>query len=169
MDKNTLKPDAEKGKKILEILLEKSKDLCKERLMPEDLLPKGVEEGSKEHILFLTLTLGIDYLRDANKLWNASREAFEDPQTNYLFDSQTLSQTPVEKVKEDLKRKGMPLRFSDKDSKIWKTLGQTFYEEWDGNPFNLFKKYEYDAHKIWEMIQKNKSKYPSLSRFVLKQ
>jgi hypothetical protein len=37
--------------------------------MPEDSRPVGVERGSLEHILFLTLTVSIDYQRDANTLW----------------------------------------------------------------------------------------------------
>lgn len=33
--------------------------------MPEDLLPEGVARGSREHLLFITLTVAIDYQRDA--------------------------------------------------------------------------------------------------------
>ena len=36
--------------------------------MPEDTPPQGVEAGSLEQILFLTLTVAIDYQRDAHAL-----------------------------------------------------------------------------------------------------
>ncbi len=54
--------------------------------MPEDVMPAGVEQGSVEHILFLTLTVSIDYQREAGALWGAARQTFEDPSTRYLFD-----------------------------------------------------------------------------------
>jgi len=34
--------------------------------MPEDILPAGMNSGSLEHLLFITLTVSIDYQRDAN-------------------------------------------------------------------------------------------------------
>jgi hypothetical protein len=41
--------------------------------MPEDILPKGMKRGSLEHLMFITLTVAIDYQRDANALWLVSR------------------------------------------------------------------------------------------------
>jgi len=146
--------DLERGKKIAELLWNKGKDLfCKEKLMPEDKALKRFPKNPKEIVLFLTFTVAIDYQRDAEKLWEAARETYEDPETNYLFNPQILSQTSIEKIREDLKRKGVPLRYPDKDPKFWKKLGETFYYKWNGNPFNLFEKYKYDAQKIfWEEI-----------------
>ncbi len=34
--------------------------------MPEDILPKGMAQGSLDHLFFVTLTVSIDYQRDAN-------------------------------------------------------------------------------------------------------
>jgi hypothetical protein len=36
--------------------------------MPEDVQPAGVERGSLEHILFITLMVAIDYQREAGVL-----------------------------------------------------------------------------------------------------
>jgi hypothetical protein len=47
--------------------------------MPEDEPPLGVELGSLEHVLFITLTVSIDYQRDAHELWAASRAAYANP------------------------------------------------------------------------------------------
>ncbi len=61
--------------------------------MPEDLRSKGVRKGSLKHQIFITLTVAIDYQRDANTLWKVSRIAFEDPKTNYLFGPKSLHLT----------------------------------------------------------------------------
>ena len=37
--------------------------------MPEDVRPGGVERGSLEHVLFITLTTAIDYQSEAGVLW----------------------------------------------------------------------------------------------------
>lgn len=44
--------------------------------MPEDVIPNGVMKGSLEHLLFITLTVSIDYQRDVNEVWRSSRETF---------------------------------------------------------------------------------------------
>jgi hypothetical protein len=56
------------------------------RTMPEDIIPEGMEKSSPEHALFITLTVAIDYMRNADQLWAASRKTFSDPSTRYLFD-----------------------------------------------------------------------------------
>ena len=43
-------------------------------VMPEDELPEGVIRGSLEHLLFITLTVTIDYQRDAHELWQIARD-----------------------------------------------------------------------------------------------
>ena len=53
--------------------------------MPEDPRPAGVAVGSLEHILYITLTVTIDYQRDADRFWAASRRTFEDPETRILL------------------------------------------------------------------------------------
>ena len=45
--------------------------------MPGAILPDTVERGSVEHLHFITLTVAIDYMRDADALWAASRKTIE--------------------------------------------------------------------------------------------
>ena len=47
--------------------------------MPEDTLPDGAGKGSREHLLFITLTAAVDYQRDAHQLWEASRARADAP------------------------------------------------------------------------------------------
>ena len=44
--------------------------------MPEYLLPTGMIKGSREHALYLTYVISIDYMTDARKLWSNARGAF---------------------------------------------------------------------------------------------
>jgi hypothetical protein len=57
-----------------------------QKTMPEDAPPQGVKKSSLQHLLFITLTVSIDYQRDANALWTAARATYEDPATRYLFE-----------------------------------------------------------------------------------
>lgn len=56
---------------------------------PEDMIPNGMIKWSLEHMLFITLTVSIDYQRDASVLWYNSRKTFEDPETR-IYSTQNL-------------------------------------------------------------------------------
>lgn len=45
--------------------------------MPEYVLPRNLKQGSKEHALWLTYVISIDYMTDAEKLWKKSIGAYE--------------------------------------------------------------------------------------------
>lgn len=53
--------------------------------MPEGTPPEGVEEGSYEHLMYVTMTVSIDYMRDATVLWKSARKTFEDPEVRWVF------------------------------------------------------------------------------------
>ena len=38
--------------------------------MPEYQLPRNLKAGSREHALYLTYVISIDYMTDAEKLWS---------------------------------------------------------------------------------------------------
>lgn len=61
--------------------------------MPEDLVPPEVVPGSEEHLRFISLTVAIDYMRDADQLWNAARASYADAATSYLFLPEVVAQT----------------------------------------------------------------------------
>lgn len=75
--------DSTKGRAVADLLyrLFSSTGIRGSTEMPEDIIPAGVDKGSLEHLLFVTLTVAIDYQRDAPQLWEASRESFTDPET----------------------------------------------------------------------------------------
>ena len=100
--------------------------------MPGDVRPMGVERGSLEHILFLTLTASIDYRLDANALWDIARRTFEYPGTRYLFDPSRLNDAPWRQVGADMKKHGLSKK-PGKDCNIWRTVGITFHKKWNGD------------------------------------
>lgn len=103
-----------------------------EHSMPEDLLPDGMTPGSGEHLNFLTLTISLDYMRDAMELWRAARGAWADTATSYLFDPATVAQTPIDKLKADLVNTGIALR-PNRDGNAWATICATLSRKWTGD------------------------------------
>jgi hypothetical protein len=102
-----------------------------EHAMPEDILPDGLVPGSREHLSFLTLTISIDYRRDAMELWRAARGAWANKDTRYLFDPTVAAQTASDKLKADLKRTGV-LR-QDRDGNAWAAICRTLTHKWNSD------------------------------------
>lgn len=126
--------------------------------MPEDILPAGIEKGSLEHLLFITLTVAIDYQRDANVLWAVSRKTFEDPATRYLYDPQSLNTTQFGKIIDDMQRHKLSKK-QKKDANIWQTVGVTFFKKWNGNPINFLEDCKWDSLEILDRLKKDTHLY----------
>lgn len=120
--------------------------------MPEDLIPSGVVQGSLEHMMFITLTVSIDYQRDAITLWKNSRETFEDKETRYLFDPVRLHEKSFSNIASDMQKHGLSKK-QTQDANTWRTIGITFYKKWQGNPINFLRYYDYDAPVILEALK----------------
>ena len=80
---DNLKIDIKKGKQVARILFDKfnsEEGIFGHNIMPEDLLwgsdLSGIEvkKGSYDHLMFITMVVSIDYMRDADKLWHAGRK-----------------------------------------------------------------------------------------------
>lgn len=127
--------DVNRGRKAADLLFHafRTTGIHGNTEMPEDVLPVGIEHGSLAHVMFITLTVSIDYQRDANNLWEVSRQTYEDPETNYLFDPESLHLIPYAKIKQDMQKYKLSKK-QDKDANIWRTVGVTFYKKWDGDP-----------------------------------
>ena len=119
--------------------------------MPEDLLPAGVDRGSPDHIAFVTLTVSIDYQRNASALWESARRTFEDSYTRYLFDFRALHETPLSKVVADVQRHQLS-RKPQKDALIWRAIGVTFFEKWQGDPVAFLQDCGWEAPCVLERL-----------------
>ena len=132
------KIDVERGRRVASLLYNSfsTTGIFGKTDMPEDLIPKSIVKGSLEHILFITLTVSIDYQRDAPSLWQSARKTFEDPETRYLFYPVLLHETPASKIIKDLQKYGLSKK-PRRDAGIWITLGETFYKKWNSDPRNF--------------------------------
>lgn len=120
--------------------------------MPEDQSPDNVIIGSLEHLYFITLTVSIDYQRDAPTLWNNSRKTYEDPETRYLFSPELLAQTDIDKIVKDMQKYGLskkPIR----DAKIWYNIGITFLHKWGNNPLSFLENCHWNSQIVLEHLR----------------
>lgn len=141
--------DQARGKKVAQLLYTSfsTTGIHGRTEMPEDITPAGVVRGSLEHIFFITLTVSIDYQRDASSLWESSRKTFNNPKMRYLFDPKGLYETSFQKIVGDMQNYKLSKK-PKKDARIWRTIGVTFYKKWNSNPLNFLQDCNWDAPTI---------------------
>lgn len=144
----------ERNKKLAELLFNvfSTVGIHGKNDMPEDTLPSGVIKGSLEHLFFITLTVSIDYQRDATVLWNNSRITFEDSDTMYLFFPKQLGVTEFPKIVHDMQKHGLSKK-PTRDAKIWQTIAATFLRKWDSNPLNFLESCQWNSQLILEHLR----------------
>jgi len=120
-------------------------------IMPEDILPSEIRQGSIDHILFITLTVSLDYIRDADELWEFSRTTYQNPEIRYLYKPQKINKTESKKLIEDLNIHGLSQR-KKQDAWIWRTVGITFHKKWGDDPRNFLSDCNWDGPTILERL-----------------
>lgn len=149
-----LTADPSRGKEVARVLTEcfQTVGIFGGKNMPETTLPPNVVKGSLEHILFLTLTVSIDYMRDAESLWKSARESYSDDRTSYLFSPSKIASSPISKVEDDLQTHALSKK-RVRDAKFWKTISETLHGKWNGDPTNLFLECDWDAPTILKRLK----------------
>ncbi len=145
--------DSTRGRKAARLLFDafSSTGIHGSKEMPEDVLPDLIY-GSLEHILFITLTVSIDYQRDAAALWESGRQTYNDPTTHYLFNPRALHETPLPTIIRDMQKYRLS-RKPQKDARIWSTVGITFFKKWQGDPRNFLESCGWQALKILQHLK----------------
>jgi len=111
------------------------KGFFKDYSMPEYVLPRNLKEGTKEHALFLTYTISIDYMTDAVKLWKRSRGAYElHPD---MFTPKEILKVSPRTVENFVKKLGA--RYYTNAAKTWIKISKVLAEKYDEDPRNLTK------------------------------
>ena len=129
--------------------------------MPEHILPPGVQRGSREQLHFITLTVAIDYMRDADHLWAAGRETCADPETRYLYDPPQVVQTGATRLSADMGKYGLALR-PQKDLSIWQTICLMLVEHFQGDVLHLLQQARFDAPAVLATIRNPRYRFPYL-------
>lgn len=164
---NDLTKDIEKAKKVAEILYNNwhsEKGIFGNKDMPEEVLPETIEKGSYEHLMFITLTVSIDYLRDAPTLWNASRKTINDKETKWIYYPNEVMKRSDEELIKAMQKYKLSKKPKKDSLDIWKKVCKSFYELYNSNPINFLKEYDYDALRIFDVMKSRyKYKFPYLS------
>lgn len=152
--------DNQRGKKVAELLYNffSTTGIHGRTDMPEDIIPNNVVRGSLDHVFFITLTVSIDYQRDAPSLWESSRKTFDDPETRYLFDPKLLHEAPFRKIVEDMQKYKLSKK-PQKDANIWRTVGVTFYKKWGGDLRNFLENSNWDSSLILKHLRNDTHLY----------
>ncbi len=153
---SALTPNMERARELASILyqafLPTGPGILGTHAMPEDQLPAGMSEGSRQHLLFLTLTVSVDYMRNATRLWEASRAAYENPATRYLFEPKNVCEFGFERVRADLQRAGIS-RKPNRDANAWFTISKTLHSKWAGNPDAFLEGCSWHAPTVLRRLQ----------------
>lgn len=109
------------------------KGIFKDYSMPEYVLPRNLAEGTKEHALFLTYVISIDYMTDAVKLWKRSRGAYElYPERFTPEEILKVSPRTVETIV-----KSLGARFYSNAAKTWIKISRLLLDKYGGDPRNI--------------------------------
>ncbi len=156
----------EHARKVIDIILDwydKKDGIFSGSDLPESEIPNGIDIGSYEHIMFLTMTVAIDYQRSASDLWDSARRSWEDKDTRWVFFPKEVIKKTTEELGEALTKYKLCKKIK-KDVDIWKSIAQSFAELFDGDPRNLFARFDYDAHQIVTAMKKQYGKdFPYLA------
>lgn len=150
----SLRTDPVRTKQVAVLLYQafQNQNVLGEIAMPEHILPRNTERGSHEHLHFITLTVAIDYQRDADKLWEASRLTFADTQTRYLYNPAAVAQTDFSKIARDMRKYRLSKK-EEKDAQIWHSVCLTLTRHFDSDVYELLQSVNFNAQAALELIR----------------
>jgi len=129
--------------------------------MPEAILPDTVERGSVEHLHFITLTVAVDYMRDADALWAASRKTISDPTTSYLYMPHAVAAVDFERLVQDMRKYRLSKK-AEKDARIWRDICITLVRHFEGDVRVLLERQRFHAPTILATIRTPRYNFPFL-------
>jgi len=97
------------------------------------ILDGNLKEGTREHALFLTYVISIDYMTDAVKLWKRSRDTYElYPER---FTPEEILKISPRTVENTVKNLGA--RFYSNAAKTWIKISKLLVDKYGGDPRNI--------------------------------
>jgi hypothetical protein len=159
----SLRLDPERARQVGHLLLTAfhSQGILGETSMPEHILPNGVERGTREYLHFITLTVAIDYMRNADALWESSRQTYADPLTRYLYSPSQVVQTDTEKLITDMRKYGL-VKKPRKDADTWQTICASLTRHFDSDAYNLLERAKFDAPLVLATVRNPRYRFPFL-------
>jgi hypothetical protein len=122
-----------------------------------------VELRSRENYLYFTLPVCINFQRSSPAMWTAALATYQDPETNYLFSPEILSEVPIEKVRIDLLKHKLALQ-PNKHVLIWTTIAASLHDHFDDDPRKVIALANNNVSELLTILQVSHKKYfPYLS------
>lgn len=123
----------------------------------------GLDAGSRENYLYFTLPVCINFQRNSPAMWAAALATYEDTSTRYVFFPEQLTETPIEKIREDMTKHKLALQ-PNKHVHIWTTIAKTLHDYYHDDPREIIKEAEGDAGRLIFLLQKtHRQRFPYLS------
>ncbi|GKU30409.1 hypothetical protein [Clostridium folliculivorans] len=136
------------------------------KILPEDSNP-GLSKSSIDNYNFFTLTVALDYQRNAFSLWESAKKTFLDPSTVQVFDPKLVINMSNEKLKKYLCEYNLALQ-PNKHTEIWRKICETMCFLFDVDIRNLFIETKWYIPDILKLVQvTHKSSFPYLSGIKL--
>jgi len=160
-----LKLHFEKVREVATVLKEayEKKGVFGHKELPDDRIEELKGADRETLIVLTTLTISLDYMRNASELWNSAVQTFKDPEVNWLFVPQEVSKRGKEETLNALLKYGLAKK-KKRDLEIWETISKMLHGKYGGSVVNLFAEYDYRVDKMFEdFLENRKEEFPSLS------
>lgn len=146
--------DVERARRVAAELLKawQSEGVFGRRDMPEDALPARVDRGSEEHLRFITLTVAIDYMRDADALWRSSRQTFADPETSWIYDPGAVAAIGPGQVIDAMRVHGLAKK-PVQDAQTWQAVCTTLARYFTGEVGVLLRRARFNAPALLSLVR----------------
>lgn len=130
-------------------------------IMPEDANP-NLSKDERLNFLYFTLPMALNYQRNSYKLWESALASYNDSETSEVFYPELVVNMDIELLRSKLVKHKIALQ-PNKQPVIWKTLCETFNNEFEGNPKLFFEFHNNSVEKVKNYMKSNKKKFPYLS------
>ncbi|MCK4667022.1 hypothetical protein KAU33_09745 [Candidatus Dependentiae bacterium] len=162
--------DVDRGNLVIKTLIDAYNEnrLFSCKRFPEDIIPDSMEEGSNEHLIYLSMISSISYLRKEDQLWTLARDAYEDEKGRDMFIPEKVLQASIGDLERNMLQFGLLLsslavkqweldnpkaanrrQLQSRDSEIWINMTVAL-TDFDSNIEKLLNYYDFDSEKIIE-------------------
>lgn len=130
--------------------------------LPEDNAPVFGRNDVELQLVYFTLPMSLNYRRNSDQLWAATKKSFADPETSDIFSIETSANLSFGELAGKLLKYKMAMQ-PTRHTMNWQKISQTVHTNW-GSMSGLLKATGYDFLKLRAAVQgSHKAGFPYLS------
>lgn len=130
--------------------------------LPEDNAPVFRRDELESQLVYFTLPMSLNYRRNSDQLWAATRKSYVDSSTRDIFSIRASAELSFEVLAEKLLRHKMAMQ-PNRHTQNWHKIAQTVFTNW-GSITGLLRAVDYDFLKLRKVVQgSHKAGFPYLS------